>query len=297
VRTAIISDIHGNLEALQTVLADIDRRGVDEIICLGDILGYGPDPLACVDLVARRCAWSLMGNHDYAVLYEPTNFNSVARQAAYWTRAQLDAAAEADPESGNRRLDFLNRIRPRVRYQGAYICVHGSVRKPINEYVFETDVMDDPRKMREIFDRIDDQVLIGDRRVCGRCIVGHTHVPGIFQWTDDDGADFTRASHLGGVGQADPLDDIGGVEDEDKDPFLVGFHVFDPEEKSIVNPGSVGQPRDLDERASYAILDTTTEDHRVDFFRLPYDIDAVAEKIYSIDELDDWLGDRLTEGR
>jgi diadenosine tetraphosphatase ApaH/serine/threonine PP2A family protein phosphatase len=297
VRTAIISDIHGNLEALQTVLADIDRRNVDEIICLGDILGYGPDPLQCVDLVAERCAWSLMGNHDYAVLYEPTNFNSVARQAAYWTRAQLDAAAESDPESGNRRLDFLNRIRPRVRYLDAYICVHGSVRKPINEYVFETDVTDDPRKMKEIFERIDDEVRIGDRLVRGRCIVGHTHVPGIFQWTEDDGADFTRALHLGGTGESDPLDEIGERNDPDHDPFLIGSHVFDPEEKSIVNPGSVGQPRDLDERASYAILDTTTDEHRVDFFRLPYDIDAVAEKIYAIDELDDWLGDRLTEGR
>ncbi len=296
-RTAIISDIHGNLEALQTVLADIDRRGVDEIICLGDILGYGPNPLECVDLVAERCAWSLMGNHDYAVLYEPTNFNSMARRAAYWTREQLDAAVESDPESGNRRLDFLNRIRPRVRYLSAYICVHGSVRKPINEYVFETDVTDDLQKMKQIFERIDDEVMIGDRPVRGRCIVGHTHVPGIFQWTEDDGADFTRASHLGGIGESDPLDEIGENTDPNHDPFLVGSHVFDPEEKSIVNPGSVGQPRDLDERASYAILDTTTEEHRVDFFRIPYDIDAVAEKIYAIEQLDDWLGDRLTEGR
>lgn len=299
-RTAIISDIHGNLEALRTVLADIDRREVDEIICLGDILGYGPNPLECVDLVAERCAWSLMGNHDYAVLYEPTNFNSVAKRAAYWTREKLDEAAELDPESGNRRLDFLNRIRPRVRYQDAYICVHGSVRKPINEYVFETDVMDDPRKMKDIFERIDDEVRVGERTVRGRCLVGHTHVPGIFQWTEEDGSDFTRASALGGVtASGDPLDEVGDPEAAtgEHDPFLVGSHVFDPEEKSIVNPGSVGQPRDLDERASYAILDTNADEHRVDFFRLPYDIDAVAEKIYAIDELDDWLGDRLTEGR
>ncbi len=294
-RTAIISDIHGNLEALQIVLADIARREVDEIICLGDILGYGPNPLECVDLVAERCSWSLMGNHDYAVLYEPTNFNSVAKRAAYWTRAQLDAAAELDPASGNRRLDFLNRIRPRVRYQSAYVCVHGSVRKPINEYIFENDISDDPRKLADIFDRIDDEVAIGDRMVRGRCIVGHTHVPGIFQWTAEDGADFTRAIALGTGGDADPLDEIGGGENQD--PFHVGSHVFDPDEKSIVNPGSVGQPRDFDERASYAILDTSTEDHRMDFFRVPYDIDAVADKIYAIAELDDWLGDRLAEGR
>ena len=167
-RTAIISDIHGNLEALQTVLADIDRRKVSEIICLGDILGYGPNPLECVDLIAERCAWSLMGNHDYAVLYEPTNFNKAAKEAAYWTRSRLDDAAEQDPDSGNRRLDFLNRIRPRVRYQDAYICVHGSVHKPINEYLFETDVTDDRVKIRDVFRRIDDDVTIGEKAVRGR---------------------------------------------------------------------------------------------------------------------------------
>lgn len=304
-RTAIISDIHGNLEALNTVLADIDRRDVNEIICLGDILGYGPNPLECVDLVAERCAWSLMGNHDYAVLYEPTNFNAVAKRAAYWTREKLDEAAETDPDSGNRRLDFLNRIRARVRYQDAYICVHGSVRKPINEYVFDSDAQDDPRKMKDIFDRIEPDVEVGGRLVKARCLVGHTHVPGVFQWTDEDGADFTRATNLGGVATVDPFDIDEDARPEPRDsgdsgnddPFLVGSHVFDPEEKSIVNPGSVGQPRDLDERASYAILDTDTPEHRVDFFRLPYDIDAVADKIYAIQALDDWLGDRLAEGR
>ncbi|MBC02194.1 MAG: phosphoesterase [Phycisphaerae bacterium] len=300
-RTAIISDIHGNLEALKTVLADIDRRGVDEIVCLGDILGYGPDPLQCVDLVAERCAWSLLGNHDYAVLYEPTNFNKAAKEAAYWTRTQLDEAAEQDPDSGNRRLDFLNRIRPRVRYRDLYICVHGSVRKPINEYLFETDVTNDRVKIQDVFRRIDDEVPIGDTKVCGRCLVGHTHVPGIFNWNDEDGADFTHASSLfGGSNSDDPLDldDRGASEgDSEKDPFLVGRHRFAPDEKAIANPGSVGQPRDFDERASYAILDTSQPEHWIDFFRLPYDIDKVAEKIYAISELDDWLGDRLTEGR
>ena len=94
-RTAIISDIHGNLEALQTVLADIDRRGVDEIICLGDILGYGPNPNECVDLVAERCAWSLLGNHDYAVIYEPTNFNAAAEQGCEGVSLEVAASNQA----------------------------------------------------------------------------------------------------------------------------------------------------------------------------------------------------------
>lgn len=292
-RTAIVSDIHGNLEAFQTVLADIEHRQVDEIVCLGDILGYGPNPLECVDLVAERCAWSLMGNHDYAVLYEPTNFNAVAKQAAHWARKRLDEAAEEDPEFGKQRLDFLSRIRVRVRYRDAYICVHGSVRKPINEYVFETDATDDPRKMKEIFERIEPDVEVGGRMVKARCLVGHTHVPGVFQWNDVDGADFTRASHLGGSQGEDEAPVAGAG----SDALLVGSFTFAPDEKYIVNPGSVGQPRDLNEKASYAILDTSSPDHHVDFFRVPYDIDAVAEKIYDIPDLDDWLGDRLHEGR
>ena len=88
--TAVISDVHGNAEALRTVLADIDRRGIKRIICLGDTVGYGPDPLECVDLVREKCAWSLMGNHDFGVLYEPTNFNQSAEAAAFWTREQFD---------------------------------------------------------------------------------------------------------------------------------------------------------------------------------------------------------------
>ena len=102
-RIAIISDIHGNLEALQTVLADIDSKGVDGIISLGDIIGYGPDPVACVDLVASRCKWSLMGNHDFAVIYEPTNFNKAAEEAAYWTREQFENESQRDREGATKR--------------------------------------------------------------------------------------------------------------------------------------------------------------------------------------------------
>src|ERR1043165_6018844 len=90
VPTAVISDIHANVSALKAVLADIAARKIDRIICLGDTVGYGPDPLECVDLVREKCAWALMGNHDFAVLYEPTNFNQGAETAAYWTREQFD---------------------------------------------------------------------------------------------------------------------------------------------------------------------------------------------------------------
>ena len=90
---AVISDIHSNLEALQAVLADIEERGVKEIICLGDIVGYGPNPKECLDLVRKRCRVTLMGNHDHALLYEPTNFNLPAERACYSKRSPTGRCA------------------------------------------------------------------------------------------------------------------------------------------------------------------------------------------------------------
>jgi len=256
VRTALISDIHGNLEALNVVLGDIDQRSVDRIICLGDILGYGPDPVACVDLVAERCEWSLMGNHDYGALYEPTNFNAAAEQAAYWTRAQLEL--ESDEEAAASRWEILGRLRVRAVF-GEFLCVHGSPRRPINEYIFPEDAINSPVKMKQIFDAVPTF-----------CLVGHTHVPGVF--TDD--CEFYGAEELDGGRWSLNTADVN---------------------KAIINPGSVGQPRDLDPRASYAILDEAAR--TVDFFRLEYNIESVVEKIYAIPELTNWLGDRLREGR
>lgn len=250
-RTAVISDIHGNLEALTAVLADIDQRKVDRIICLGDIVGYGPNPVECVDLVAARCAWSLIGNHDFGVLYEPTNFNYAAEQAAYWTRRQFEQ--EPDKDKSRVRWDFLGRLRVRVT-EGPFLFVHGSPRRPINEYLFPEDAVNSPVKMEQIFERID-----------RFCLVGHTHVPGVF--TDEP--DFYPPADLDQV------------------------YTFVEGEKAIINPGSVGQPRDLNPRASYAIMD----EDRVEFFRLEYDVEAVVAKIKAIPELTDWLGERLIEGR
>ncbi|MEX2219423.1 MAG: metallophosphoesterase family protein, partial [Phycisphaerales bacterium] len=110
--TAVISDIHANAEALRQVLADIDRRALTRIVCLGDIVGYGPDPLECTDLVRQRCAWSLMGNHDFGVLYEPTNFNPGAESAAFWTRERF--ARETDEKLLAERYDFLGRLKVRI---------------------------------------------------------------------------------------------------------------------------------------------------------------------------------------
>jgi len=204
VRTALVSDIHANLAAFEAVLAHIGSKNVDRIICLGDIVGYGPDPVECVDLVAQRCEWSLMGNHDCAVLYEPTNFNEAARAAAFWTRDQLNsyhkrrlgeldglrAAGEIGPETlqrrskevetdRQRRLEFIMTLAVRKAF-GAFICVHGTPRKCINEYLFPDDTLSSPQKVAQIF-----------AHVPRYCLVGHTHVPGVFTdepdfWTPED---------------------------------------------------------------------------------------------------------------
>ena len=111
-RIAIISDIHSNIEALTQVLRVTEEQKVDRIVSLGDIVGYGPDPLEATDLVRGRCAWSLMGNHDFGVLYEPTNFNPGAESAAFWTREQF--AKEPDEKLLAERYDFLGRLPARV---------------------------------------------------------------------------------------------------------------------------------------------------------------------------------------
>ncbi|MCK4871835.1 MAG: metallophosphoesterase family protein [Phycisphaerales bacterium] len=251
--TAVLSDIHANAEALRTVLADIDSRGIDRIICAGDIIGYGPDPLECVDLIAQRCEWSLMGNHDFAILYEPTNFNPGAEQAAFWTRAQFEN--EPDEALRAKRWEFLGHLRVRTIDQEKFLAVHGSPRRPINEYIFPDDMVSSPAKMQQIFERIDQY-----------CLVGHTHVPGVF---------------VEGEGFISPLD----LRDASY-PLTNG-------QKAIINVGSVGQPRDQDPRSSFVIL----HDDRAEFVRVPYDVDVTVDRIREIPELTDWLGDRLYEGR
>lgn len=257
--TAVISDTHGNAEALRTVLADIKARGCDRIICLGDIIGYGPEPLACVDIIRQHCDWSLMGNHDFAVLYEPTNFNQGAEQAAFWTRQQFDQ--EPDTDLRRQRYEFLGELRVRVVEttpggNHPLLAVHGSPRRPINEYIFPDDALTSPDKLESIFKRVE-----------RFCIVGHTHVPGVF--TDE--SEFYSPNELSG--------------DQ--------TYSFTEGEKAVINVGSVGQPRDHDPRASYAIL----HEDRVQFIRVEYDIAKTADMIHAIPELHDWLGDRLFEGR
>ena len=165
-KRALISDVHSNLEALTVVLDDIKQQGVAEIYCLGDVIGYGPNPRECLDRVLAVKTVCILGNHDQAAMFDPDGFNPVALQAVYWTREQLDTGP-GNASAINRRWDFLGEL-PRHCKEGDYLFVHGSPRDPTNEYVFPEHVYD-AKKMANLFGRIDRY-----------CFQGHTHIPGVF---------------------------------------------------------------------------------------------------------------------
>ena len=251
-KRALISDIHGNLEALEAVLEDIGQVSVDEIYCLGDIIGYGPNPCECLDLVMQRCKATILGNHDQAALFDPDGFNPMALQAIYWTRDQLDGNS-GSPVLINKRWDFLGEL-PRNIDEGELKFVHGSPRDPTNEYVFPEYVFDQ-RKMEILFGKVEQY-----------CFMGHTHIPGVFT---------TSCEFIS--------------------PDECDYQYQLSQEKVLVNVGSVGQPRDDDNRSCYVVLDT--DEMTLTYRRVEYDIDKTANKIYDVPDLSDALGDRLKHGR
>lgn len=200
-RRAIISDVHGNLEALTEVLRDIESQRVDEIFCLGDIVGYGPNPRECID-ICRKFEMVLLGNHDNGALLDPDGFSSTAERAVFWTRQQLED--RNDPEAQDRWL-FLASL-PRTHRIDDFMFVHGSPRSPLNEYVFPEDTFN-PRKIERIFGFIQQY-----------CFQGHTHVPGIF--TED--YRFLRPTQIKGpysLGPSKVMVNVGSVgQPRDNDP-------------------------------------------------------------------------------
>jgi predicted phosphodiesterase len=248
-KRALVSDIHANLEAIREVLKDIKTQGVDEIYCLGDVVGYGPNPCECIDLI-MECDACILGNHDQGALFDPEGFNSGAERAIFWTRDQLEGA-QGSPDDNARRWDFLGELPRTVRSNG-FLYVHGSARNPLNEYVFPEDVYNQ-KKMEKIFSLIEK---------C--CFQGHTHVPGVFT---------ENCRYLS--------------------PDEIDYHYTLSEGKVMVNVGSVGQPRDGDNRACYAIQDG----EEIIFRRVEYPFEQTIEKIFNTPELDNFLGNRLREGR
>ena len=243
-RLGIISDIHSNLPALEAVLAAVDESGVDELWCLGDVVGYGAQPDECTKLVAERCALSLVGNHDLAVLgeIEVSAFSSSAADAVTWTRGNVA------PET----LEYLRALEPadESREVGLY---HASPRDPVWEYVLWVD------QAEECLERQSGRVSL----------IGHSHVALFF--VDPEGDADVRSSHA-----------------------EAGTKLEIAQGRWLINPGSVGQPRDGDPRAAWLELDT--DGWTATYRRTPYEIDRAAEAITEA-ELPEQLAARLYVGQ
>jgi diadenosine tetraphosphatase ApaH/serine/threonine PP2A family protein phosphatase len=235
----IVSDIHGNLEALEAVLAD--ARGLyDRILCLGDLVGYGADPNAIVEWARENAAAIVRGNHDKVCvgIDSAENYNPAAQASALWTQSQLSAKSR----------DFLERLpRGPLPYEGLDL-VHGS---PADEDEYLHQIYQIPPQRQFLQSRV--------------TFFGHTHIQGGFLLAP-------RAMR--------PI------------PGHLVLNL-EPDYSYLINPGSVGQPRDRDPRAAYAIY--SEDGQTVEFRRVAYDIDSAGAKIRAAG-LPDFLAARLLEG-
>lgn len=243
-RIGVLGDIHGNLEALQAVVEAMRRENLDEWVQVGDLVGYGPEPSACIDLVRSLGCVVCMGNHDAAVLglLDTSYFNNFARAAIHWTRGQLR------PQD----FDYLQSLQLVVR-KPDYTVVHGTLHMP-EQFGYVISPV-------EAMDSLEHQQTFV-------CFVGHSHVPAVY------------LDHGAGTPQQIPYQPTIDV-------LVHGFR------KVLMNVGSVGQPRDEDPRAAYAVFDTTTLTASIR--RVAYDISGVQGKIRRAG-LPEMLANRLALG-
>jgi predicted phosphodiesterase len=242
VRIAVISDIHGNWHAFEAVLADVERERVDEIWCLGDIVGYGPQPNRCVEATRERADVCLIGNHDLAAIGRVAldGFSPDAAVSARWTSDELDEGARS----------FLEGLEPKGERAGAELF-HGSPRDTVWEYI-----LSEPSVRAAL-----------DMTAAGLVLVGHSHIPIALRLSNGD-------TLAGGLAKG-------------------GSDIELTEGRWLLNPGSVGQPRDGDPRAAYLLIDL---DHRhAHFRRVPYDIEATQAEIRE-HGLPENLAARLADG-
>lgn len=242
-RALIVSDIHSNIEALESVLEHAQSNGgFDQIWSLGDLVGYGPDPDKCIEILSYHDTLSVAGNHDLAAVGRLSTeaFNLDAAAATDWTATQLSTEHK----------NYLQSLKLRIIH-GDFTMVHGSPRDPVWEYVVSTQAA------ITSFLHFDTQC----------CLVGHSHIPFICRDTEK-GATFME--------------------------FPVGEPVRLGVDRLIINPGGVGQPRDGDPRASFAIYDG--DRRNIIHLRVEYDIAKTQQKIIE-NGLPTRLADRLSYGR
>lgn len=238
----IIADIHANLEAFQAVLQAL--RPVDRIVCLGDVVGYGPNPNECIALMQENNIPSVAGNHDRVAIGEmsPEWFNENARHAIEWTARQLTADIES----------YLKSLPLNLAYPDFEI-VHGSLRNPLEEYITN----------------LGEAAATIELMVKPLCFVGHSHQP-IYVGLKASGT-------------------YDGRETRKDDKIYTHNYI-----KTLINPGSVGQPRDGDPRASFGIYDSEKKEFTL--YRIEYNISTVQEKMLTAG-LPQPLIDRLQYGR
>ncbi len=246
-RVAVLSDVHSNLPALESVLAAVEKAGIDQIWCLGDLVGYGADPDACTALIRERCEVCLVGNHDLAVLgaLDISAFSDTAKAAVEWTQGHVNEETTT----------FLAGLEPALERRG-FGLFHASPRDPIWEYVLTID-------------QAEAGLDAAEQRIS---LIGHSHVALFF--TRPEGGPRRAYAHGAQAGDGALLDiDDGGW---------------------LINPGSVGQPRDGDPRAAWLELDLGEWTAR--FHRVPYDSSAAAASILAAG-LPSSLAERLQVGR
>ncbi|HEX7278151.1 MAG TPA: metallophosphoesterase family protein [Solirubrobacterales bacterium] len=245
-RVAVLSDIHSNRHALEAVFGAVEEAGVDQIWCLGDMVGYGAEPDACTALIRERCTACLVGNHDLALLgaIDISTFSETAAAAVEWTRANVR----------DETLEFLGSLDPAASQNGVGLF-HGSPRDPVWEYVLSADQAEAGLEAQE--ERIG--------------LIGHSHIALFFFRAPGSRPGYAQGAQAGDGAEADVS-----------------------EGEWLLNPGSVGQPRDGDPRAAWLELDT--ERWLARYHREPYDIEGAASAILSAG-LPSVLAERLEVGR
>ena len=250
-RYAVLSDIHANLEALTAVMQALASSRIDRYLCLGDVVGYGADPSACLNRLQEREPLVVGGNHDAACVgkLELGWFNEAAKAALLWTRDQL----------GFSELNELRRW-PLKAAEEPFTLVHGTLRHP-ERFEYLVDVAQ----------------AVDTMGICHTlfCLTGHTHLPCVIEY---DRAHRRLARILTGA----------------QELAQVSYEDDAVSKRYVVNPGSVGQPRDGDPRASYAIIDTDRK--QLGIHRVPYDVEGAQRKIREAG-LPGFLADRLAIGR
>ena len=235
-KAAIISDIHANLEALKAVLKSIEQYDVDAVYCLGDTVGYGPNPNECIELVREKCLYVLLGNHDHAAIDKTKleYFNPYARAAVFWTREHLTP----------KNKEYLASL-PYTHQNDEMLMVHASPSNPAHWYYIQK-----PYEAQIEMQSFSQSL----------CFIGHSHMPVIFS---------------------------------ESDVFRGPFYNFEAGKKYIVNVGSVGQPRDGNHKACYALYDLRAKS--LSYIRLEYEVQQTYSKILKAG-LPPFLAERLLKG-